>query len=134
MSSADLLRHRPFQFYLLSRSFSRFCSQIAGVAVGWQIYDKTGSAFDLGMVGLVQFLPTAVLVFAAGHAVDRYDRKRVLQLCQVAQGLTAALLAWGSLAGWLTVPQIFINGRHVGGSDDLAALDRAGKLDDLLAA
>lgn len=108
MSSADLLRHRPFQFYLLSRSFSRFCSQIAGVAVGWQIYDKTGSAFDLGMVGLVQFLPTAVLVFAAGHAVDRYDRKRVLQLCQVAQGLTAALLAWGSLAGWLTVPQIFI--------------------------
>lgn len=108
MSSAILLRHRPFQFYLGSRSFSRFCSQIASVAVGWQIYDKTGSALDLGLVGLVQFLPTAVLVFAAGHAVDRYDRKRVLQLCQVAEGTTAAFLAWGSLAGWLTVPQIFI--------------------------
>jgi len=108
MSSVALLRHRPFQFYLWSRSFSRFCSQIAGVAVGWQIYDKTGSAFELGMIGLVQFLPTAVLVFAAGHAVDRYDRKRVLQLCQLAEGLVAAFLAWGSFAGWLTVPQIFI--------------------------
>lgn len=36
--------------------------------------------------------------------------------------------------GRLTVPQIFINGTHVGGSDDLAALERAGKLDSLLAA
>ncbi len=36
--------------------------------------------------------------------------------------------------GRRTVPQIFINGQHVGGSDDLAALDRAGKLDPLLAA
>ena len=32
-----------------------------------------------------------------------------------------------------TVPQIFINGQHIGGSDELAALDRAGKLDSLLA-
>lgn len=36
--------------------------------------------------------------------------------------------------GRTTVPQIFIDGTHVGGSDDLAALDRAGKLDALLAA
>ena len=45
------------------------------------------------MIGLVQFLPTAVLVFVAGHAVDRFDRKRVLQLSQIAQGLTAVFLA-----------------------------------------
>ena len=103
-----LFAHRPFQLYLWIRSFSRFSSQIAGVAVGWQIYEMTGSAFDLGMVGLVQFVPTAVLVFAAGHAADRYDRKRVLQLCQIVQGLTACFLAWGSIAGWLTVPEIFV--------------------------
>ncbi|HEY0329924.1 MAG TPA: MFS transporter [Rhodopseudomonas sp.] len=102
-----LLGHRPFLFYLWSRSFSRFSSQIAAVAVGWQIYELTGSAFDLGMVGLVQFAPTAILVFAAGHAADRYDRRRVVQLCQFAQGLAAAYLAWGSLAGWITVPEIF---------------------------
>ena len=102
-----LLRHPPFAFYVASRSFSRFSSQIAAVAVGWQIYDLTGSAFQLGMVGLVQFLPMLLLVFAGGHAADRYDRRRVVQLCQIAQGLAAAYLAWGSFAGWITVPEIF---------------------------
>jgi MFS family permease len=103
----SLLAHRPFLLYLAARSFSEFSYQIATVAVGWQIYQLTGSAFDLGMVGLVQFIPSALLVFAAGHAADRYDRKRVMQTCLLADGLTAALLAWGTSAGWLTAPAIF---------------------------
>ena len=103
-----LLKHNSFLLFLLSRSFSRFSSQIAAVAIGWQIYDLTGSAFDLGMVGLVQFLPTALLVFVAGHAADRYERKRVVQICQLVEALTALFLAWGAFAGWLTVLQIFI--------------------------
>ena len=70
--SRALLSHKSFLLFLLSRSFSRFSSQIAAVAIGWQVYDLTGSAFDLGMVGLVQFLPTLLLVFVAGHAADRY--------------------------------------------------------------
>ena len=107
-SSSNLFQHRPFLLYLWSRSFSRLSSQIAAVAVGWQIYDMTGSALQLGLVGLVQFLPTAILVFAAGHAVDRFDRKRVLQICQITEGITGIFLAWGSFAGWLTVPQIFV--------------------------
>jgi MFS family permease len=106
--SSALLRHRSFLLFLLSRSFSRFSSQIAAVAIGWQVYDLTGSAFDLGMVGLVQFLPTLLLVFVAGHAADRYERKRVVQVCQLAEALTAVFLAWGAYAGSLTVEQIFI--------------------------
>ncbi len=108
VGSGVLLKHRSFLPFLLSRSFSRFSSQIGGVAIGWQIYDLTGSALDLGMVGLVQFLPTALLVFVAGHAADRYERKRVVQICQLAEALTALFLAWGAYAGWLTVLQIFI--------------------------
>jgi MFS family permease len=106
--ASALLNHKSFLLFLLSRSFSRFSSQIAAVAIGWQVYDLTGSAFDLGMVGLVQFLPTLLLVFVAGHAADRYERKRVVQLCQLAEALTALFLAWGAYAGSLTVPQIFI--------------------------
>jgi MFS family permease len=102
-----LLAHRPFRSFLGARSFSEFSYQIATVAVGWQIYDLTGSAFQLGMVGLVQFIPSALLVFATGHAADRYDRKRVMQICQIAEALTATGLAWGTSAGWLTVPEIF---------------------------
>jgi MFS family permease len=106
--SSALLNHKSFLLFLLSRSFSRFSSQIAAVAIGWQVYDLTGSAFDLGMVGLVQFLPTLLLVFVAGHAADRYERKRVVQVCQLAEALTAVFLAWGAYAGSLTVVQLFI--------------------------
>ena len=108
VGARELLRHGPFLFFLLSRSLSRFASQIAAVAIGWQIYDITGSAFQLGMVGLVQFLPTALLVFVAGHAADRFERKRVVQLCQIAEAATALFLAVSTFAGWLSVTQIFI--------------------------
>jgi MFS family permease len=108
VGAGALLKHRSFLLFLLSRSLSRFSSQIGAVAIGWQVYDLTGSAFDLGMVGLVQFLPTALLVFVAGHAADRYERKRVVQLCQLAEALTAVFLAWGAYTGSLTVVQIFI--------------------------
>src|SRR6266478_4819546 len=107
-SAGTLLTQRSFLFFLLSRSLSRFSSQIAAVAIGWQVYDLTGSAFVLGMVGLVQFLPTALLVFVAGQAADRYERKRVLQVCQFAEAITALFLAWGAYTGTLTVAEIFV--------------------------
>jgi MFS family permease len=103
-----LLRQPSFLFFLLSRSLTRFSSQIGAVAIGWQIYDLSGSAFELGMVGLVQFLPTALLVFVAGQTADKFERKRVVQLCQLAEALTALFLCWGSYAGWLTEVHIFI--------------------------
>lgn len=103
-----LLRQPSFIFFLLSRSLSRCSSQIGAVAIGWQIYDLTGSAFDLGMVGLVQFLPTALLVFVAGQAADRFERRRVVQVCQIVGAATALFLAWGSHGGWLNEVHIFI--------------------------
>ncbi|MEP6840868.1 MAG: MFS transporter [Bradyrhizobium sp.] len=107
VGAGDLLKHRSFLLFLLSRSFSRFATQIGAVAIGWQVYDMTGSAFQLGMIGLVQFLPTALLLFVAGHTADRYERKRVVQICEIVEGLTALFLALGAVGGWLTVTQIF---------------------------
>src|ERR1700739_4133101 len=106
--SENLFGDRSFLFYLGARSFSEYSYQIATVAVGWQIYELTGSALDLGIVGLVQFIPSALLVFVAGHAADRYDRKRVAQLCQIAEGLVAALLARGTFAGWRQGRGVFL--------------------------
>jgi MFS family permease len=108
VTAGTLLRQPSFLFFLLSRSLTRFSSQIGAVAIGWQIYDITGSAFDLGMVGLVQFLPTALLVFVAGHTADKFERKRVVQLCQLVEAATAVFLCWGSYGGWLTEVHIFI--------------------------
>jgi MFS family permease len=107
IGAGALLRQSSFLFFLLSRSLSRFSGQIAGVAIGWQIYDLTGRAFDLGMVGLIQFLPTALLVFIAGSAADRYPRRRVVQLCLIAEALAAVYLCWASYAGALSEAQLF---------------------------
>jgi MFS family permease len=108
VTARDLLVHRPFLFFLCGRSFSGFAYNIATVAVGWQIYELTGSAFDLGMVGLVQFLPNAILIFAGGHVADSFDRNRILQVTQLVEALAALYLGWGTFAGFLTVPQIFL--------------------------
>ncbi len=104
---ARLLAHRPFVLYFTGRGFSRFAAQMGTVALGWQVYGLTGSAFYLGLLGLVQFLPVLVLVFLAGHAADRYDRRRVVQVCQTVDGVAAAVLAWGTYQGWLGVGGIF---------------------------
>ena len=130
LGAGALLKHSSLVFFLLSRSLSRFSSQMGAVAIGWQIYDLTGSAFDLGMVGLVQFLPTALLVFVAGQAADRYERKRVVQVCQLAEALTALFLAYGSYGGWLTEVHIFLAtavlGRRRNSSGSSRPLHRTG--------
>jgi MFS family permease len=62
------------------------------VAVGWQMYELTGSAWDLGLVGLYQFVPALLLTLVAGHAADRFRRSRIVAACLVGQGLVALLL------------------------------------------
>jgi MFS family permease len=106
-SARNLLAHRPFLLFVGARGFSTFAYQIATVAIGWQVYALTNSAFALGMVGLTQFIPSALLVFIAGHVADRYDRKRVVQVCQCTEGLAAVFLAWGNYAKRLNVIEIF---------------------------
>ncbi|MDR3504788.1 MAG: MFS transporter [Acidocella sp.] len=103
----ELLGHRPFLLFLLGRAFSSFSYQIGAVAIGWQVYALTHSVLALGLIGLVQFLPSAGLTFFAGHAADRFDRRRVTQACQAIEGTVALFLAWGSLGGWLNVAEIF---------------------------
>lgn len=103
-----LLRCRPFVFFWLARVFSSVAFQIVAVAVGWQVYAMTGSAFSLGMVGLVQFLPMVVLTLAAGQVADRCDRRAVVRTCQAIEGCAVAVLAAGSFYGRLNETGIFI--------------------------
>jgi MFS family permease len=97
----SILRHRPFVLYWNARVFAAIAFQMVGVAVGWQMYALTGNAFDLGLVGLAQFLPATVLIMVAGQVADRYDRRMILQICQGVEGLAALSLALGSYNGWI---------------------------------
>ncbi len=62
------------------------------VAIGWHMYDLTGSAWDLGLVGLFQFVPALLLALLAGHVVDRHHRGRILAACFAVQGAVALVL------------------------------------------
>ena len=76
-------------------------NQILLVALAWQVYDLTSSAWDLGLVGLCQFVPTFLLTLPAGQLADRADRRKLLAAATGLQFVTAAILAWGSAAGWV---------------------------------
>lgn len=105
--TAPLLRHRPFALFWSARICSSLAFQMQSVAIGWQVYALTGSALDLGLVGLAQFLPIALLTLAVGHVADRYDRRRIVAACQVVEAAIAVCLALGVGAGWLGAPGIF---------------------------
>jgi MFS family permease len=100
-ASPSLLRQKPFALFWCARVSTALAFQMQAVAVGWQGYALTGSAFYLGLVGLAQFLPMFLLNLAVGQVADRYDRRRVAGICQLVEGLAAGALAVGSHSGWL---------------------------------
>jgi MFS family permease len=78
---APLFAFRAFRLIFWSRVSVNVALQMQAVAVGWQIYDLTGSPLALGLIGLVQFLPPLGLTLPAGQIADRYDRRFILRIC-----------------------------------------------------
>jgi MFS family permease len=92
-SSARIAFQYPsFRLYQIARFLTITASEMQSVAVGWQIYDITHRPLDLGLVGLAQFLPPFLLFLFAGHAADRFQRKRIIMICYGAFALCSALL------------------------------------------
>ncbi len=75
-----LLRNRDFTLYLIGRLAAMLGQQMFAMALGWEIYDRTGSAMALGFVGLTQMIPMFLFTLPAGHVADNYSRKRVMVL------------------------------------------------------
>jgi len=101
-TATSLLSNTPFALFWSSRVLSTLALQIQTVAVGWQLYLLTGSALDLGLVGLAQFVPTVILTLIVGQVADRYDRRLVVVICHVVEGAASAALAVGTVGGWLS--------------------------------
>lgn len=103
----SLLRHPAYARFLYVRVAASVALQIQVVAVGWQMYALTRSAFYLGLIGLVQFVPVAVFFLLTGHVADRYDRRVVTFVGEVIEALAVAILAVASLLGRLT-PELLL--------------------------
>jgi MFS family permease len=96
-SLPSVFRHRDFRLYQLARLCAVLAVQIESVAIGWQVYDMTGSALALGYTGLAQFLPFLAFCLIGGQVADRVDRRIILAVCQSVMLLCSLLLLAFSL-------------------------------------
>jgi len=106
--SLTILQNKDLRFFLFARINTTLAYQMLTVGVGWKIYDLTGSAFYLGLVGLMQFLPMVLLTLLVGHVVDRYDRRKIMRVCQGLEAAGVLLLAVGSYTNYLTKDSILL--------------------------
>jgi hypothetical protein len=112
--AAALFAHRAFMRLWFARLAGTTANQMLLVALGWQMYDLTHSAWDLGLVGLFQFLPALALVLVAGQVVDRLHRARIVAACMAAQAAIASVLVWGLAAHFVDRRMLFAVSAGVG--------------------
>ena len=105
--SPSPLSRPAFLHFLSARVGASLAFQIVSVAVGWQVYELSGSALDLGLIGLAQFLPMAALTLVVGHVADRYDRRRIVAICMAIEALATLTLAVAALHGLGGRPLIY---------------------------
>src|SRR5215207_1061102 len=78
-----VLHNRDFLLYLIGRLIATLGQQMFVMALGWELYERTNSAFALGLVGLTQVVPMVLFTLPAGHFADNYDRKRIIVLTTI---------------------------------------------------
>ena len=88
--------------FWLARLAGVMANQMLMVALAWHMYDITGSAWDLGLVGLFQFVPALLMTLPAGHLADRLHRGRIFAACMLLQGGVALLLVLATRGGFAT--------------------------------
>lgn len=108
LSRPSLIQQRPFVLFWLSRVTSTIGYQMLTLMIGWQLYELTNSAFDLGLIGLIQFVPAVVLTLLIGHAADRYDRRLIVRGAQALYALTALVIVAALLAHTLNRDLLFV--------------------------
>jgi MFS family permease len=103
----SLFSHRQFLRLWLGRVMAGTATQMMMVAAAWQMYALTGSAWDLGLVGLLQFLPVLLFTLPAGHVADRHHRGRIVAATQAVQLLAACGFLVATTTGHLTRELLF---------------------------
>ncbi|WP_112945995.1 MULTISPECIES: MFS transporter [unclassified Rhizobium] len=100
-------RHSSYTRFFFARFLLSFSQQIVSVAVGWQMYDQTGSAIYLGLIGLVQFLPSLLLILVTGSVADRYNRRAIASLCSLVAALCTLTLLGMTMTGTFSPIPVF---------------------------
>lgn len=91
----------------MARLAGILANQMLMVALAWYMYEITGSAWDLGLVGLFQFVPSLIMTLPAGHIVDRLNKVHIYSVCMLLQAAVAGLLVWGTHTDSVTRELVF---------------------------
>jgi MFS family permease len=102
------LQYRNYRLFFSGQSISLIGTWMQRLAMPWLVYHLTGSAFLLGLVGFTGQIPSLLLSPFAGVLTDRWSKYKVLVVTQVISMIQAALLAWLSLTGMITIWEIVI--------------------------
>ncbi len=105
--TGQALLSRNFVFYLGSRFCSGAAMMMLRAAIAWHVFVLTNSAFHLGLIGLVQFLPALGLTLLGGAVADTYERRRVIMLAQVLPLTCAVTLFVATRSGFISVPLLY---------------------------
>jgi MFS family permease len=109
---SNALRSSPFAPNFLFYLGSRFCAAAAmtmfRAAIAWHVFALSHSAFHLGLIGLVQFIPALSLTLVGGAVADTYDRRKVIMLAQVLPLLCSGALFGLTRSGLVTLPLIYV--------------------------
>jgi MFS family permease len=97
-----LFAQQPFMRFWMARLCGVTANQMLMVAVAWHMYDITNSAWDLGLVGLFQFIPALLLTLPAGHVADQFHRGRIFAFCMALQAVVAGVLIAAPQQGFAT--------------------------------
>jgi MFS family permease len=108
------LRHRNYRLFFGGQAISQTGSWMQRIALGWFVYQITGSPFAVGVMAFAQFVPFMVFGLFAGVLTDRLDARRTVIGTQAAQLVSASVLAWIALDGiaqpWMLYVIAFVNG------------------------
>ena len=103
MALGRALRHRNYRLFFAGQGTSLFGTWLTKFATVFMAYRLTGSAFMLGLVAFASHAPTPIFAPIAGVLVDRWNRRRVIILSQVAAGVQSATLAVFAFSDAMTV-------------------------------
>lgn len=91
----EVLSSSNIRFFVASRFFSAAATTLLRATIAWHVFEATQSAFYLGLIGVIQFLPVLPMSLIGGAVADAHDRKTIVLIAQLATLLLSGLL-WGS--------------------------------------
>jgi MFS family permease len=106
-SRLAVFREPNFRWYLASRFFSGTAMMLLRTAVSWHVYELSHSAFQLGMIGLIQFIPVLPFSLVAGAVADVVDRRRLVFVAQLVPLFCSLALCVATFSGIASLPVLY---------------------------